>query len=101
MLYPEYIQHRKPEIHLPYPKRVKSFIYNFYEIVEEESDPRANAKCKKCAQSVYMMKGVDVCSSYTSVLVAHLQKHPDKWHDYLDLLKESMTPDKNKYDMVA
>lgn len=93
MLYPEYIQHRKPEIHLPYPKRVKSFIFDFYEILEEETDPRTEAKCKECAQNVYMIKGEDVCSSYTSRLVSHLQKHPDKWQDYLDLLKESMTPD--------
>ena len=93
MLYPDYIQHRKPEIHLPYPKCIKSFLFNFYEICESESDPRTGAKCKQCEKSVYMIRGVDVCSSYTFGLVTHLKKHPDQWQEYLDLLKESITPD--------
>ena len=93
MLYPDYIQHRKPEINLPYPKCVKSFIYDFYEVFEEEDIPRAYAKCKECAASVYMMRGVDVCSSYTSGLVTHLQKHSRQWNKYLGLLAENITPD--------
>ena len=62
MLYPEYIQHRKPEIHLPYPKTVKSFIFDFYDIIESETDPRAEAKCFECGQNISMIRGVDVCS---------------------------------------
>ena len=93
MLYPEYIQHRKPEIHLPYPKTVKSFIFDFYDIIESETDPRAEAKCFECGQNISMIRGVDVCSSYTSGLVSHLRKHPLQWQIYLDLLKDSIVPD--------
>ena len=93
MLYPEYIQHRKPEISLPYPKCTKTFIYEFYEIFEVASDPRTEAKCKQCGESVFMMRGTVVSSSYTSGLVAHLQKHPGQWNLYLDRLKDTITPD--------
>ena len=93
MLYPEYIQHRRPEINLPYPKHVKTFVFDFYHFTESNSDPRIEAKCKHCGAMLFMMKGVQVSSSYTSGLVSHLQKHPNLWQDYLDLLKKTITPD--------
>ena len=93
MLYPEYIQHRKPEINLPYPKHVKSCIFDFYETSEVETDPRVEAKCKHCGKHVFMMRGTHVSSSYTSGLVSHLRKHPDQWQKYLDHLKDTITPD--------
>ena len=93
MLYPEYIQHRKPEINLPYPKYTKTFIYEFYEIFEAANDPRTEAKCKQCGESVFMMRGTIASSSYTSGLVAHLKKHPGQWNKYLDRLKDTITPD--------
>ena len=93
MLYPEYIQHRKPEINLPYPKQVKSCIFDFYEFSELETDPRIEAKCKQCESKVFMMKGNHVASSYTSLIVSHLRKHPDQWQKYLDLLRDTITPD--------
>ena len=93
MLYPEYIKHRKPEINLPYPKHVKSCIFDFYEISELENDPRVETKCKQCESNVFMMRGANVASSYTSGLVSHLRKHSDQWQVYLDLLKDTITPD--------
>ena len=93
MLYPENIQHRKPEIYLPYPRCVKKFVYDYYDFDESKSDPRILAKCKQCGAEVFMMRGVQVSSSYTSGLVSHLRKHPKKWQEYLDLLKETLSPD--------
>ena len=92
MLYPEYIQHRKPEINLPYPKQVKSCIFDFYEFSELETDPRIEAKCKQCESKVFMMKGNHVASSYTSLIVSQPRKHPDQWQKYLDLLRDTITP---------
>ena len=62
MLYPEYIQHRKPEINLPYPKHVKTFVFDFYDLNEPKNDPRIEAKCKQCGAMVFMMRGVQVSS---------------------------------------
>ena len=71
---------RKPEINLPYPKCTQTFIYEFYEIFEVASDPRTEAKCKQCGESVFMMRGtfiliyfwVSCTSSETSGTVEHL-----------------------------
>ena len=46
-----------------------------------------------------MIKGSHVTSSYTSGLTCHLQTHPVSFQEYIDQLKNTMTPDnKSKFE---
>ena len=95
MSYPQYVKSRAPEINLPYPKCGKPIIYEFYEIDELGVDPRKNAKCKECGEEIFVIVAKHVSSSYTSGLISHLQNHSNYWIQYLDLLKDTMSPDIN------
>ena len=90
MAYPSYLKSYAPQINLPYPKRVKSLIFDFYEITDKDI---YEAKCKECKKLIFVMKGCHVSSSVTSGLTFHLRKHPDLFQEYLDKLKCTVAPD--------
>ena len=90
MTYPSYLKSYAPQINLPYPKCVKSTIFDFYEIADRD---QYEAKCKECEQNIFVMKGCHVISSFTSGLTFHLRKHPDLFQEYLDRLKYTIAPD--------
>ena len=52
MSYPAYLKSYAPQINLPYPKTVKSLIYDFYEISETDEDCSHQAKCKQCGKDL-------------------------------------------------
>ena len=96
MAYPSYLKSYAPQINLSYPKRIKSFIFEFYEIIETDE---YEVRCKECEKKIFLMKGCHVTSSYTSGLTFHLQKHPDIFLQYLEKLKGTIIPDtKSKLD---
>ena len=76
------------QINLPYPKSVKSIIYEFYEILETDEDSRCQAKCKQCGEIVLIIKGSHVTSSYTSGLTSHIRNRPETFEEFLDKLKK-------------
>ena len=95
MSYPAYFKSYAPQINLPYPKRVNSVLSENYDILE----PEKAAKCKQCGKVIFMIKGSHVTSSYTSGLTCHLQTHPVSFQEYLDQLKNTITPDnKTKFE---
>ena len=99
MSYPKVIKCREFKINLPYPKVIKPFIFEFFEIFgEEEDDPRQTVMCKSCKTEIYMIRGRNVNSSYTFGLTCHLQKHSREWNTYLDLLKETAMDTKSKFE---
>ena len=69
-----------------------SVLFEDYDILEP-------AKCKQCGKVIFMIKGSHVTSSYTSGLTCHLQTHPVNFQEYLDRLKNTITPDnKTKFE---
>ena len=99
MSYPAYLKSYAPQINLPYPKTVKSLIYDFYEISETDEDCSRQAKCKQCGKIIFIIKGSHVTSSYTSGLTSHIQNHPESFQEFLDKLKDTIVPDnKSMFD---
>jgi hypothetical protein len=93
MSYPAYLKSYAPQINFPYPKTVKSLIYDFYEISETDEDSSCQAKCKQCGKIIFIIKGSHVTSSYTSGLTSHIQNHPESFQEFLDKLKKTCVPD--------
>lgn len=89
-MYHSYLKFYAPQINLPYPRCVKSVIFEFYENLDTD---KYQVKCKECGKLIIVLKGSHVTSSYTSGLTFHLQTHPNLFQEYLDQLKLTMVPD--------
>ena len=53
MSYPAYLKSHALQINLPYPRRVNSVLFEYYDILQTETE----AKCKECGKLIFMIKG--------------------------------------------
>ena len=94
MKYPKHFKkYRAPQINLPFPSRIRPLIFEFFDILTQDTGPKKTTSCKICHQIFEIILGSTSTSSYTFEMTYHLDKHPEQHRFYLSKLAEILEPD--------